>query len=275
MRIGTGIGTDLSKVSGPSLDPTTAAWVTATAMTDGTIINAANTYRLATKDLVSDANKIAAYLLATDKASNTDRLEQFKFNFYNAVNSDAAKRLTYSGTITATPQGMQGNGANGFANTFCNPSTDFSGTDCCLFFYSRTVSTASGTGDFGCLNSGGTGGIYSSVRTHAVSVFNINGNQNTITGVTNSGGFFLVKRVGNTVTLKRNNVVVGTYTSTTLIVNIVMYLMSVNINGTASVFSPKQYTHYEFWNVGTNDSQDTAIFNAVLAKEVALSRNVV
>lgn len=248
-----------------TLDPATAAWVTATAMADNTLISNINAFQVATKDLVADANKVALYPMLTDKASNTDRLEQFKFNFYNPVNSNAAFRLVYSGTITAATNSIQGNGVNGFANTFMNPSVNFSSGNFCIFFNSRTTTTSSPVGDFGALEGGSNPGLFAGIRTSSTSAFGANGDVNVALGaVGNASGFWLIKRVGTTVTIKHNNVTIYTYTTNTNIINRVLYLLALNIAGTASSFSNKQYGLFGFYNVGTSDANDTTIYNSAI-----------
>jgi hypothetical protein len=58
-----------------------------------------------------------------------------KFNFMNPVDSDAAFRLTFSGTFTHSSMGVKGDGSTGYAETYLNPSTHLVDGDAHLSFY--------------------------------------------------------------------------------------------------------------------------------------------
>lgn len=49
--------------------------------------------------------------------------DQHKYNLINPLDSDAAFRLTYSGTVAHTANGIQGNGVDGICDTKLNPAT--------------------------------------------------------------------------------------------------------------------------------------------------------
>jgi hypothetical protein len=51
-----------------------------------------------------------------------------KYNLKNPLDTDAAFRLVFSGGITHSANGVQGNGLNGYYMTYINPSTEFSPT---------------------------------------------------------------------------------------------------------------------------------------------------
>lgn len=61
-----------------------------------------------------------------------------KFNLANALDENSSFRLVFSGGITHSSNGVQGNGVNGFANTNLNILSNLSLTDTHLSFYSRT-----------------------------------------------------------------------------------------------------------------------------------------
>jgi hypothetical protein len=71
-----------------------------------------------------------------------------KFNLANALDEDTAFRLAFNGGITHSSNGVQGNGTNGFANTFISPASQLSLNSTSVSLYSRTDSTY-GQGDFG------------------------------------------------------------------------------------------------------------------------------
>jgi hypothetical protein len=51
-----------------------------------------------------------------------------KWNAISPLDTDAAHRLTYFGTVTHSATGVKSNGTNGYANTFFNPITEASST---------------------------------------------------------------------------------------------------------------------------------------------------
>lgn len=200
-----------------------------------------------------------------------------KWNMFNAVDSDAAKRLVFSGTITHDSNGMQGNGTNGVADTFINPSID-STNDFTMWHYSRTATTStSNRCDAGIITGGSNPGVYMGMQTHATGGTAVNSNINTGVGaLANVSGLFIVKRVGNTITVKRNDVVIQTYTAPNLSLQNgkIRLMASMLLPASFINYSNKQYTDFGFLNIGTSDAQDTAIFNAVVGKETILGRNV-
>jgi hypothetical protein len=64
-----------------------------------------------------------------------------KFNLLNPVDSNAAYRLVFAGGLTHSSTGILGNGTNGWANTFLNPSIVFPSGFASMGFYNRTAIT--------------------------------------------------------------------------------------------------------------------------------------
>ena len=122
MRIGIGIRIGNS-ITGSVLDPATSAFITATGITDATIINAVNRLVLNYKgqgnlnssvDLWSVSNAIFPYVGGTATTN--------MYNLKDPRNLDAAFRLAFSGGWTHNSNGITGNGINTFANTFLKPN---------------------------------------------------------------------------------------------------------------------------------------------------------
>lgn len=253
------------------LDADANTFFTAMALTDSTIIAAENNFFISRKNISALSNALGSYHLVTDKATNTDRLGQFKFNAYSPIDANANKRLTYGGTVTANTTGLQGS-ANGFANTYINTSTDFSSNDFTIVFAINT-NTIGGV-DFGNTDSGGAG-LWTNTK---------NTDNNTYygayTGANNKGNIiatrkaiYSYKRSGTTVTLKRNNVTLFTDTnSASARLNYAIYLLSRNFNGTAQIYSSNEYSFFEFINGALTAQQETDFYNALLTRETALSR---
>jgi hypothetical protein len=105
----------------------TEAFLTATGITDATIISALNAMdtSLISAGLLpsgTGAGKIIALYPFVGGTASTH-----KFNFVDPADTDAAFRLVFNGGFTHSSSGCQPNGTNGWANTFLTPSIDFSG----------------------------------------------------------------------------------------------------------------------------------------------------
>lgn len=238
-------------------------------ITDTTINNAMNTYTITRKSISATAS-LGAYPMVGGTATTHSR------NLYNSADTDAAKRVTWAGTITHNSNGVQGNGINGIGNTFINTSTEFSSNDFTIIWYSRT-NQARNECDFG-VTDGSAGGLNMASKWGDNNTFTAGLSTNVNSGnvVSNSSGCFVFKRSGNTITLSRNGVNIITRTdSGNIKINQTIRIIGRWRSGlNDEVFSSKQYTHFEIMNFALNSTQETNIINAVIAKETALSRNV-
>jgi len=247
-------------------DATADAYITAASITDSTQKLAAN-FEMYTLKAGSVTTGYAALYPIIGGTSTTH-----SYNMFNP----ATKQLTYSGTITHGANGMQGNAANGVATTGVNPSIDLNG-DFAIWFYSRTATTSGSWSDFGVIASGANPGVLMSVKTNAANAFSANCDINTaLAAIANSNGFYLMKRVGSTVTIKRNDVTIHTFTApNTSYQNGLVKLMAVLVLPSTNVnYSGKQYTDFGFVKDTFTTGMDTATYNAVLGKETILARNV-
>jgi len=250
------------------LDATWNDFKTTLSITDATINSAMNTYTI-TRKAISATASLGAYPMVGGTATTHSR------NLYNPADSDAAKRITWAGTITHNANGVQGNGVNGTGNTFINASTDFPSNDFTVIWYSRTNSAAN-QADFGVLN-GSAAGLFLSSRWGDNNTYN--GGQSNLNNAgninPNTSGCFVFKRSGNTITLTRNgSVIFSRIDASSVKVNNTIRVISRFFNIAVDAFSARQYTHYEFMNFALDSTQETNIINAVIAKETALIRNV-
>jgi hypothetical protein len=103
----------------------TQAFLTATGITDQTIIDALN---------AMDTSLISAGLLPSGTGAGIITVlypfvggtaSLHKWNFVNPQYSDAAKRIVWFGGMTHNSNGITGNASNAYGNMFINPSTDF------------------------------------------------------------------------------------------------------------------------------------------------------
>jgi hypothetical protein len=123
MALGFGIGIPFIRRRGEALDPSAAAFIAAAGITDSMQKEAINRLVLNYKG-IGNLNtgidlwsvSLAIYPLVGSSAS------AHKFNLKNPLDTNAARRLTFSGGITHDSNGITGNGLNGFANTFVPPN---------------------------------------------------------------------------------------------------------------------------------------------------------
>jgi hypothetical protein len=121
-----------SFLSIPSLDPDAEAFLTAAAITDPTITSAIDTLVVQLKADGIWSKMKALYPFVGGTAST------HKFNLKNPLDTDAAFRLVFNGGVTHSANGAQGNGTNGYFDTFLNPSIVFdSASGGSMFTYIR------------------------------------------------------------------------------------------------------------------------------------------
>ncbi len=118
----------------------TSAFLTASAISDATIRGGLNTFDIGLIANSLDTKMRAVYPFVGGTAST------HKFNFMNSADTNAAFRLTFSGTWTHSSNGALPNGTNAFADTFLNISLQTNWiSNNHLSYYSRTQ-TPSGDG---------------------------------------------------------------------------------------------------------------------------------
>jgi hypothetical protein len=121
----------------------TQAFLTATGITDATIISALN---------AMDTSLISAGLLPAGTGAGKIKAlypivggtaATHKFNFVDPRDLDAAFRLVFFGGITHNANGITPNGTNGYADTFFDPIGQSMGVNNkCLLYYSRTAGSS-------------------------------------------------------------------------------------------------------------------------------------
>lgn len=130
------------------LDPDAQAFLTATGITDPTITSAINTFVIDLKSAGIWSKMLALYPFVGGTATT------HKYNLINPVDSDAAYRLTFNGTVTHSSNGIVGNGTNGYYNTNM-PGTDLTQDDASMFVYIRN-NVSEGRVDMGYLQNATT-----------------------------------------------------------------------------------------------------------------------
>lgn len=202
--------------------------------------------------------------------------DAMKYNLFNPQDTDAAKRwIAGGGAATYAATGIKGNGTSSFINTKIKP-TDFTGTDFTIAIYSRTNQIRQEI-ELGSLNSGFGGFQFNLQHTdNRMYVIPLGSVISQLVSGIRTDGCFILKRSVNTVTVKRNDVIIfnQTFSGTNNKPNFDMYFMARNYNGTAEIFSNKEYSHLEAIDGALSAEQETALYNAILNKETILGRNV-
>lgn len=258
-------------------DPDATAFLTAIGNTDPTIDTATQNLF---KDLKSNGlyTKVKAFYPMVGGTASSH-----KFNMVNPVDTDAAFRLTFTGSWTHSSTGALPSSA--YANTHLNPFVAFGGS---LYvgvsFYSRTDATT-GTDqlDFGVRD--GTEYLWGSIRYKASGFDTVLGRNTSGSGasllqggvVTDSLGLIQVHKSSvlslNTAALYKNGTQLDAVTDNAPQPNRPIYLGGWNANG-----SPGLYTNREcatFTITEGLSSSEAATFNTIIQDfQTTLGRNV-
>jgi hypothetical protein len=119
---------------GGGTDADAQAFITATGIT-GTNATATNQLVIDLKAANIWTKMKAVYPMVGGTATS------HKFNLLNPVDSNGAYRLVFSGGLTHSSTGILGNGTNGWANTFLDPSIIFPSGFASMGFYNRVAVT--------------------------------------------------------------------------------------------------------------------------------------
>lgn len=223
----------------PPADADATAFLTAADITDPTITSAINTLVVELKD-AGLWNKIKALYPFVGGTATTH-----KYNLKDPRDLDAAFRLTYSGGITHDANGIQGNGSNGFFNTHLNASVELGLNNAAAFMYIRN-NVQAGILDFGVLRSSPSPeiGFHFNARNASNRMSSrVNGPNpsTTIPSSTTSIGFFGISRTGNlSYTAAINKSKTTLISTASVILNLNIFGLACNRNGTAGNFSSRQ-----------------------------------
>jgi hypothetical protein len=167
----------------------TTAFATATGITDTTILGALNTFDLGLISNGLDTKMKALYPFVGGTATT------HQFNFMDARDLNAAFRLTFSGGMTHSSNGVQFGGVNGTADTYLVPSATLGLNSTSAGIYSRT-NNASSIADLS--NTDGSSNFYAPnmyIRFGGTAYYCVNtSGQGTIANP-DSLGFYLTNRI--------------------------------------------------------------------------------
>jgi hypothetical protein len=119
---------------GAANDADAQAFITASGIS-GTEATAINTLVVNLKSANIWTKMKAVYPLVGGTATS------HKFNLLNPADSNGAYRLVFAGGLTHSSNGILGNGTNGWANTFLDPSIAFPSGFASAGFYNRVAAT--------------------------------------------------------------------------------------------------------------------------------------
>jgi hypothetical protein len=248
----------------------TAAFATATGITDTTILNALNTFDTGLISNGLDTKMKALYPFVGGNATT------HKYNFMNAQDTDAAFRLQFNGGWIHSNTGALPNGTNAYADSFWVPFTQSSNDNVSYNYYSRT--NTSGAANFGGSGGGyvGTTAMYISLN-GASNYATINGMGYLATSSADSRGLFGMNTTTNNIfTSWKNGTKSGTRNYTTNdgyfgITNVRLW-----IGGCRAPVAEYGNMECAFFNMSTglSDSEQSTFYGLVQAFQTALSRQV-
>lgn len=252
-----------------TLDPDVEAFLTATAITDATIVYAINILVLALKSNNLWTKFYALYPFVGGSATT------HKYNLKNPLDTNAAFRLSFSGGWTHSANGALPNGTTGYAQTFLNENTTCTLNDIHISVYSRT--NASGTNfDIGNYN-GATAGsnigcrradgrFYPQMQVDA---------GGTTFAVADSLGLFVGNRTNSTSTRNwaKGALKIDASTNSVSKANVTFFLGALSVNDSPFYYAARQYAFASIGS-GLSDADLANLDNIVTTFQTTLGRNV-
>jgi hypothetical protein len=249
----------------PAYTTRTAAFATATGITDTTILNALNTFDTG---LISNglATKMKALYPFVGGTSATH-----KFNFMDARDVDAAFRLAFNGGWVHSSTGALPNGTNGYADTYFKPSNS-TYTNFGWGFY-LTTNSVGVYNEFGFWAPGQV--VYGYPNLDGSFYIKYGGNDLDGSGG-NTIGFHSYNQSSNQMKRFKNGILTHTFPnvpSNLSLANVSYFIAARNNSGTGGQFSNRSRT-FQYISDGLTDSEATTLYTLVQAMQTALSRQV-
>ena len=269
INIGIGIPFGRRKAGGGSTNTArTQAFLTATGITDATIISALNAMdnSLISAGLLpsgTGAGKIKALYPIVGGTAATH-----KFNFVNPLDTNAAFRLVFFGGWVHSASGMKPNGWNAYADTFLNQNILEQNSQH-IATYTKQNATLGGSGSIGC----DVTDTFMLIRGSAF-YGNINDGDFSISTNANAGYFLSTRTAVTTRKSYRNSIEVINSTSVSNAnVNQNFYISALNNGGPAAFFDDLETA---FVNIGEGLTalNVTNLYNAIQTFQTTLGRNV-
>jgi hypothetical protein len=236
-------------------------FITATGITDPTVISAINNLVISLKsnNLWAKMNAIYPFVGGTSTTC--------KYNLKDPRDLDAAFRLTFSGTPSFASTGVTFNGSNS-ADTHLAPSSVLSLNNTHMSLYSRTSTSSGGSGVYDTANNA----VLVIYRRYPDDLFYAGVNQSaeeSVVANTNGSGFYVASRTAsNSLVFSKNSTV---YNSSTVSNSLSAFSLKIGENG-----ADFDAAEYAFFSIGTsvNSSEATSFYTIVQSFQSALGRNV-
>ena len=249
-------------------DSDAGAFIGAAGITDGTQQDAVNQLVLDLKDAGLWTKLKAIYPFVGGTAST------HKWNLKDPQDTNAAYRLTFSGGITHSSNGIKGNGSTGYYNTYMAHNT-LGQNNASMFVYIRD-NIAEDRVDMGMLD---TASPYTGFQINARSTANTitaRMNDSTLSSVANTDarGLIGVSRLSSTSysiskdTTQTSKSVTSTGTKTRQI-----FGLCFNLNGNPGFYTTRQQAFASLGD-GLTDAEIDDLYTAVQAFQTTLGRNV-
>jgi hypothetical protein len=252
-----------SIIQSSAFDSDAYAFINAAGLSDATQVSAVNTLVVALKNNSLWTKMIAIYPIVGGTSTT------HKFNLKNPADTNAAFRLTFSGGLTHSSNGILGGGVNGYIETNLAPSTSLELNNTHFSFYSRTNNALNSYE----VSSGNANALVLTTRyTGNALYFAVNNNENNVATSSDGSGYFIGSRTAsNALALYRNNSTTfsGTTASTSLTTNTVKYL---SLNGSTN-FSTKQVAFATIGS-GLTSGEASTLYTIVQAYQTTLGRQV-
>jgi hypothetical protein len=265
----------------PVLDPDAVAFLTAAGITDPTIESAINTLVVDMKTASIWTKMKAVYPFVGGTAST------HKWNLKDPRDLNAAFRLTFSGGLTHSNNGILPNGVNGWANTYVvHDLINFPIPKYVSYsYYSRTSGRhAVGRGNLiGCF-AGTTASCRMLIRfnntDNSVSAINYNDgvlpNARTLTDIDGTG-LYLGTRSSTFSKLFAKGLLLGSNSdgATTLdVTGVPLYLFSYNNNNSGALWYSNKECAFSHIGEGLSDLEVVALTTIVQTFQTTLGRNI-
>jgi hypothetical protein len=251
------------------LDADANAFLTATAITDNTLV-------VATNELVVDLKGYSIYTRFTALYPFIGgTATTHKFNLINPLDTNAAFRIEWLGGVTHNANGITGNGTNGYGETYIKPSVDLVLNSTHIAFWSKTNSQ-NATAEMGIQDGSLNAGLRVITRNASNQTqYQVNDNASTIvSSVTDSSGFYCASRTAsNSRKLYKNGTAIQTATSasTTRTTATIPVLGQKNFNNTMMSYLAKNFI-FASAGGGLNDTQAADYYTAVNKFQTAIGR---
>jgi hypothetical protein len=256
---------------GVPLDPDAQAFLNAAGITDATITTAIDTLVVQLKAIGVWTKLKAIYPFVGGTATT------HKFNLKNPADTNAAFRLSFSGGWTHSANGIQGNGANTFANTFYVPNTECDSQNNSIAAYERT-NIAQQTFAIGASN--GAGGIPNPFgllpRYLANAAYYANGAYTPIgSGITDGRGFWLgFTDASSEIYYRNTSLITSALLSVKAISTQPLYIGANNGGGNAEFIANRQFAFASMGGTKLTTTEAANYYTAVQSFQTTLNRQV-